>query len=59
MPRVASKVTQSDVARVLRAIAQVGAQMRVEVLPDGTIRMEPVEVAAESGAVQYKGEIRL
>jgi hypothetical protein len=43
MPRTAAKVTQADVARVLRAIQSVGAKVRVEVLPDGTIRMEPVD----------------
>lgn len=44
MPRTAAKVTQSDIARVLRAIESVGAKVRVDVLPDGTIRMEPVDV---------------
>lgn len=45
MPRTAAKVTQADIARVLRAIESVGAKVRVEVLPDGTIRMDPVDVA--------------
>jgi hypothetical protein len=45
MPRTAAKVTQADIARVLRAIESVGAKVRVEVLPDGTIRMEPVDAA--------------
>lgn len=43
MPRTPAKVTQADIARVLRAVAQTGAKMRVEISPDGTIRMEPVE----------------
>lgn len=46
MPRTAAKVTQADIARVLRAVAQTGTKMRVEISPDGTIRMEPVEGGA-------------
>ena len=45
MPRTPAKVTQSDVARVLRAMAQTGTKMRVEISPDGTIRLEPVDGA--------------
>lgn len=45
MPRTAAKITQADIARVLRAIESVGAKVRVEVLPDGTIRMDPVDSA--------------
>jgi hypothetical protein len=45
MPRTAAKVSQADIARVLRAVAQTGTKMRVEISPDGTIRMEPVEGA--------------
>jgi len=45
MPRVAAKVTQADVARVLRAVQQTGAKMAVQISPDGTIRLEPVEGA--------------
>jgi hypothetical protein len=59
MPRTAAKVTQADIARVLRAIESVGAKVRVDVLPDGTIRMEPAEVAKPDKAPQYKGEIKL
>jgi len=59
MPRTAAKVTQADIARVLRAIESVGARVRVDVLPDGTIRMEPAEVAKTEKPPQYKGEIKL
>lgn len=62
MPRTAAKVTQADIARVLRAISATGAKLRVEVLPDGTIRMEPVDAAqvAKSGTpIQYTGDIKL
>lgn len=59
MPRTAAKVTQADVARVLRAVAQSGMKMRVEIALDGTIRLEPVEVAKQSDPAHYTGEIRL
>jgi predicted polyphosphate/ATP-dependent NAD kinase len=39
MPRTPAKVTQADVARVLRAVEQTGVDVVVEVLPDGTIRI--------------------
>jgi len=45
MPRTAARVTQADIARVLRAVESAGARVRVDVLPDGTIRMEPVDAA--------------
>lgn len=62
MPRTAAKVTQADIARVLRAVESVGAKVRVEVLPDGTIRMDPVDVAPVAKPdleTQYAGEIKL
>jgi len=59
MPRTAAKVTQADIARVLRAVAQAGTKMRVEISPDGTIRMEPVEGVANKPEPGYKGEIKL
>lgn len=43
MPRTPAKVTQADVARVLRAVAQTGSRMAVQISPDGTIRLEPVD----------------
>lgn len=43
MPRTAASVTQADIARALRAVAQTGATVTVEVLPDGTIRLIPCE----------------
>lgn len=39
----AAKVTQADLARAIRAIKQTGAAMCVEVAPDGTIRLVPVD----------------
>lgn len=43
MPRRPAKVTQADIARVLRAVEQSGMRLRVEIAPDGVIRLEPVE----------------
>lgn len=43
MPRTATKVTQADVARVLRAVKQSGLSMAVEISQDGKIRLEPVD----------------
>lgn len=40
MPRTAAKVTQADIARVLRAVSQSGLKMNVSIAPDGTIRLE-------------------
>lgn len=43
MPRTAAKVTQADVARVLRAVKQSGMIMRVEISQSGNITLEPVD----------------
>lgn len=43
MPRTPASVTQADIARALRAVAQTGATVAVELLPDGTIRLVPCE----------------
>ena len=45
MPRTPAKVTQADIARVLRAVKAAGVDMRVEIAPDGTIRLEPAQTA--------------
>jgi hypothetical protein len=42
MPRTAAKVTQADIARVLRAAAQTPGRWRVEI-EDGKIVVEPVD----------------
>ena len=43
MPRTAAKVTQADIARVLRAVSQSGMRMSVRIAPDGTIYLDPVD----------------
>lgn len=42
MPRTAAKVTQADIARVLRAVKQAGMQMKVEISANGNIVLEPI-----------------
>ena len=59
MSRRPAKVTQADIARVLRAVQQSGLTLRVEIAPDGVIRLEPVEVAEGKAPAQYRGEIKL
>lgn len=44
MPRTAAKVTQADIARVLRVATSQG--MTVEVKPDGTICIVPMPAPA-------------
>lgn len=39
MPRTAAKITQADIARTVRAVAQARVKAVVEVMPDGTIRV--------------------
>ena len=39
MPRTAAKITQADIARTVRAVAQARVRAVVEVMPDGTIRV--------------------
>jgi len=39
MPRTAAKVTQADIARVIRAVAQARVKAVVEVAPGGTLRV--------------------
>ena len=58
MPRTAAKVTQADIARVLRAVSQSGMRMRVEIAPDGAIRLEPVD-AKEVRAVDRPRPVSL
>lgn len=43
MSRRPSRVTQTDIAKALRAVAQTGACVTVEIAPDGTIRLVPNE----------------
>jgi hypothetical protein len=62
MPRTPSKVTQADVARVLRAVEQTGVQMEVIIETDGRIRIVPQAgdaVSQKTDEVDFEEEIRL
>jgi hypothetical protein len=60
MSRTPAKVTQADIARAIRAIAQTGARLAVEIAPDGTIRLVPVDSKDGKGKLVDHGEgIRL
>lgn len=48
MSRTPARITQADIARAVRAAAQVGPAWRVEIAPDGTIRLEQREAPARS-----------
>lgn len=43
MPRRPARATQADIARAIRAAEQAGSPRTVEVTPDGTIKLVPVE----------------
>lgn len=45
-----SRVTQADLARVLRAMKSVGVDARVDVRPDGTISIIKADVTGGSAA---------
>jgi hypothetical protein len=42
MSRKPARFTQSDIYRALKAVQQSGLNMAVEISPDGTIRLLPV-----------------
>lgn len=52
MPRTAAKVTQADIARTVRAVAQARVKAVVEVAPDGTIRVLIGENASAPAQIQ-------
>ena len=60
MPRRPARVTQADIARAIRAAEQAGSARTVEVTPDGTIKLVPVEPkTAKPEASDKKREIIL
>lgn len=56
MPRTAAKITQADIARVLRAVAQAPGRWRLEI-EDGKIVVEPAVEA--TSAARYNPNIKL
>ena len=47
MPRTAATVKQADIARALRAAKQANLRMALEILPNGSIRLVPIEKDAK------------
>lgn len=54
MSRRPARVTQADIARALRAADQTGMKMAVEIDPDGTIRLVPLD-AGQSQKTKKSG----
>lgn len=48
MIRRDARFTQADIALAIKAIKQTGANMAVEIAPDGTIRLVPYDTAGKS-----------
>lgn len=48
MSRRPARFTQADLSRAIRAIAQAGSNMMVEVMPDGTMRILPAPSPSQS-----------
>lgn len=46
MPRTAATVKQADIARALRAAKHTDLKMALEILPNGSIRLVPIEKEA-------------
>jgi hypothetical protein len=57
MPRRPAHVTQADIARAIRAAEQSGSPRTVEIAPDGTIKLVPIEQTRQ--VVAKKREIIL
>ena len=51
MSRRPARCTQADIGRAIRAAAKAGAQMAVEILPDGTIRLTPTSGMKPEGTL--------
>jgi hypothetical protein len=52
--RSPARATQADIARAIRAIAQTGVKMAVEIDKEGTIRIVPVESGREKAGTVYR-----
>jgi hypothetical protein len=58
MPRTGAKVTQADIARVLRAVKQSGLSMRIEISTNGNIVLDPAP-ASTGGAIDRRTPVDL
>jgi hypothetical protein len=59
MSRTAAKVTQADVARALRAMKAAGFPGKVQIRPDGTIEIVPLDHREQPRRFDDKREIVL
>lgn len=50
MPRTPARFTQADIARAIRAIQQTGANMAIEIRPDGAILIVPMKSLGQTTA---------
>jgi hypothetical protein len=54
MSRRPARCTQADIRRVVEAVKQAGAEMVVEILPNGTIRLVPTASKPEDIGTQRR-----
>jgi hypothetical protein len=59
MSRRPARATQADISRALRAGAQAGAQIAVEIMPDGRIRIVPMPPGEEKNTLELERDIVL
>jgi hypothetical protein len=54
MSRRPARATQADIRRAVQAARQAGAQMVVEITPDGTIRLTPADQNTPKDVAQQR-----
>lgn len=59
MPRTPARYRQADIQRALRAIKAEDINMSVDLRPDGTIRITPVELPERLAANNSPGKPRI
>lgn len=57
MSRRAARFTQSDIHRAIKAIQQSGTKMGIEIRPDGSILILPVELLVRSTSQDTDPEV--
>lgn len=57
MSRRPARVTQADIRRAIAAAKQAGANMAVDILPDGTIRLVPVAEIQAKEKPRFQGAV--
>jgi hypothetical protein len=59
MSRRPARCTQADLNRALKAVEKHGGGMSVDVLPDGTIRISPVSMAAAVSPANVESQMHI